>query len=85
MLAKLHTFSLLGIEAIPVDSKSTSRPPTLAAKTMLVRSPPKRPSSSPAIWKSIRRRHGLKSCFNRPYEDDYADVRGQEIGQTCRS
>ena len=76
MLAKLHTCSLLGIEAIPVDVEVDISPAT-SPKTILVGLP------EAAVKESTHRveRAMVNSGYQRPYEDDYADVRGQELAK----
>ena len=63
MLAKLHTFSLLGIEAIPVDVEVDVSPGTIP-KTILVGLP------EAAVRESTHRvERAIVHCgFQRPYD-----------------
>lgn len=78
MLAKLRTFSLLGIEAVPVEVEVDVSPGALP-KTILVGLP------EAAVRECTHRveRAIVNSGFQRPHDrvvinEDYSNVRGQE-------
>ncbi len=80
MLAKLHTFSLLGIEAIPVDVEVDVSPATLP-KTILVGLP------EAAVKESTHRveRAMVNSGFQRPYDRVVINLAPAELPKQAAS
>lgn len=80
MLAKLHTFSLLGIEAIPVDVEVDVSPGTIP-KTILVGLP------EAAVRESTHRvERAIVNCgFQRPYDRVVINLAPAELPKQAAS